>query len=288
MLYHNEKPLCVIDPYEIDAMAASSRIDFPSITKEEIKDRSKGDLVSKTIALFQTTWFAIQCIARAKEHLVVTELELATAAFAVLNILTYVFWWEKPLNVEYAVRVQALTKDDQEPGNRRPRGYVPKKRGRCFSLFEAVMEYVVGGVMGEDGFEFDHRTTAVPPFYPGNLDERAQNIVYVASAIIASIFGAIHCLAWHFVFPRTHEQTIWRVASLGIVLVPLFMLPLLVSSVSEDRQFVINMTVFGITILPAFYFLCRLALLVLPLILLKSLPPSAYETLEWTRLIPHI
>ena len=63
------------------------KIDFPSTTEEEIDDRSKGDALSKGIALLQITWFIIQLIARRVQGLTITELELTTAALAGLNHL---------------------------------------------------------------------------------------------------------------------------------------------------------------------------------------------------------
>ena len=80
-------------------------LDFPNMTQDEIQDRSKGDMLSKGLVLFQTTWFVLQCIGRGVERLPTTELEITTLAFAVLNIGTYVFWWDKPLNVLRPVRV---------------------------------------------------------------------------------------------------------------------------------------------------------------------------------------
>ena len=71
-----------------------------NIDAEEIKDKSKGDLLSKTIAILQTTWFIIQCIARGAQGLALTELELVTIALASLNAITYFFWWDKPLECQ--------------------------------------------------------------------------------------------------------------------------------------------------------------------------------------------
>ena len=75
------------------------RIEFPSTTVGEIDDRSKGDALSKGIALLQITWFIIQLTARRIQGLTITELELTTAALAGLNSVMYVFWWNKPLDV---------------------------------------------------------------------------------------------------------------------------------------------------------------------------------------------
>ena len=81
-------------------------IDFPSTTEAEIDDRSKGDALSKGIALLQITWFIIQLIARRVQGLTITGLELTTAALAGLNSVMYVFWWNKPKDVRCPVVIR--------------------------------------------------------------------------------------------------------------------------------------------------------------------------------------
>lgn len=74
-------------------------IDEPKISIEDIQDRSKGDAISKTLIILQTTWFIVQCVARWSTQLPVTELEVVTLGFAMLNGITYWLWWNKPQNV---------------------------------------------------------------------------------------------------------------------------------------------------------------------------------------------
>ncbi|TFK67050.1 hypothetical protein BDN72DRAFT_116402 [Pluteus cervinus] len=69
-----------------------------TLTKEDIDDKSKGDILSKALVAFQTTWFVFECLARLQQTLPLIELEVVTLAFAVLNITTYALWWYKPLN----------------------------------------------------------------------------------------------------------------------------------------------------------------------------------------------
>src|ERR1700722_8197887 len=95
----------------------SDEFEFPEITESRIQDKSKGDALSKGIVVFQTGWFLMQIIARGVEGLPVTELELVTLAFAVLNFVTYGLWWNKPLDVRCAVpvykkRVEAVTEGE--------------------------------------------------------------------------------------------------------------------------------------------------------------------------------
>ncbi|KAF7316011.1 hypothetical protein MIND_00118600 [Mycena indigotica] len=66
-----------------------------------LEDKSKGDLFSKGIALCQGLWFILQCIARRVQRLPLTEIEVATLAFATINALTWLLWLRKPLDVQW-------------------------------------------------------------------------------------------------------------------------------------------------------------------------------------------
>ncbi|KAK7020712.1 hypothetical protein VNI00_017612 [Paramarasmius palmivorus] len=76
------------------------------ITENEIMDNlSHSDSITKIIAVIQTAWFLLQVGARAVEGLAITELEIITVGFAVLNFGTYFLWWNKPLRIRHPVRV---------------------------------------------------------------------------------------------------------------------------------------------------------------------------------------
>ncbi|KAJ6552224.1 hypothetical protein DFH09DRAFT_925333, partial [Mycena vulgaris] len=74
------------------------------IKTEEIMDKSKGDTLSKGVALVQGLWFTTQCLARVSQHLPITSLEVTTLAFAVVNIFTRLLWWGKPLGVQQPIQ----------------------------------------------------------------------------------------------------------------------------------------------------------------------------------------
>ncbi|KAJ3474704.1 hypothetical protein NLI96_g12307 [Meripilus lineatus] len=78
----------------------------PRINEQDIQDKSKSDMLTKTIALFQVAWFILQLCARYHENLAITELEIFTLAFCILNFATYALWWKKPFAVDrgYAIR----------------------------------------------------------------------------------------------------------------------------------------------------------------------------------------
>jgi len=71
-------------------------------------DKSKGDALAKFVAVVQTTWFVAQCIARGVEGVAITNIEILTLSFAMLNFLTYFLWWNKPQRVCYPIRVRYM------------------------------------------------------------------------------------------------------------------------------------------------------------------------------------
>jgi hypothetical protein len=105
MLFDGDDAVRTLDPDGLKTLSQQGEIDFPRITKDEIQDKSKGDILSKTLVMIQTGWFVLQCIARGVERLPITELEIVTLAFAALNLVTYGLWWHKPLNVQCSFRV---------------------------------------------------------------------------------------------------------------------------------------------------------------------------------------
>jgi hypothetical protein len=107
MLYINGARKSIIDDYR-DLAYDITDLKFILPTTEEIRDRSKGDGLSKALAVGQTGWFVAQCISRWAAGLATTEIELVTLAFAALNVIIYFLWWNKPLDVRYAVPVVQL------------------------------------------------------------------------------------------------------------------------------------------------------------------------------------
>lgn len=105
MLYDDEYPIEVLDYSRLVQLLKDQAIDAPMVTERSLQDRSKGDTISKGIIVLQTTWFVLQCIARAQQRLPLSELEVITLAFAVMNAAIYATWWDKPQGVEMSIPI---------------------------------------------------------------------------------------------------------------------------------------------------------------------------------------
>lgn len=63
--------------------------------------------VAKAVTCIQALWFCSQCIARLSEDLAVSLLELNTFAHCVSTLLIYMFWWDKPYEVDSYVFIES-------------------------------------------------------------------------------------------------------------------------------------------------------------------------------------
>ena len=206
-------PLAAIDLYGDNTTLDIDFSSFTVPTEEEIKDRGKSDWLAKTLVLLQTSWFVMQCIARAIEHLPVTHLEIVTLAYAAMNFVIYIFWWNKPLNVNRPVRVFRKT-DAEEPISEAPRS-ASKANGDGLDM---IFRYIGGA---QDEVVDLSREDRVPRFWANSTEDDAV----IADGIMLGVgvcFGAIHCIAWQFSFPTHTELLIWRISCIAITAVPIY------------------------------------------------------------------
>jgi hypothetical protein len=106
----------------VDYFKKNPDVEIPEINAAYIEDRSKGDALSKIIAILQTTWFITQCVARGQQRIALTELELVTLALASLNAVTYAIWWHKPLGVQDPIKIYLKTEVIEKKGPARQVG----------------------------------------------------------------------------------------------------------------------------------------------------------------------
>ncbi|KAF7369907.1 hypothetical protein MSAN_00620200 [Mycena sanguinolenta] len=242
-----------------------------NVDEEDIKDRSKGDAFSKGVALLQGLWFTVQCVARVHQRLAVTQLEVATLAFAVVNTFIWLLWWDKPLNVQRPIVVGPLIQPDTETIT------LPVQLSHCTRFW--------GAIFGDYNYGHKYKplsSVSVPSFWSVDKEPGFEAILLLG---VGTLFGAIHCAAWNAVFPTDHEMWIWRTSSLVIIAVPCLSLLLSPLSISDRLGFAFGaIMLLGIAI----YIAARLILIGLPFAELRSLPASAFADVNWSTYIPHI
>ena len=263
---------------------------FTMPTKAEIQDKGKSDWLAKLLVLLQTSWFIMQCIARAREHLPVTHLEIVTLAYAAMNFVIYIFWWNKPLSVNRPVRVfrkldPNAASDGDQPHRPGPIEWKLTLKAIGEGLETLLWLIVAGSVDGVDLSRKDR----VPRFW---ADDQRGEYFLIADGIVLGVgicFGAIHCIAWHFSFPTPTELLMWRISSVAITAVPVY-IPLLtgLGGLMDSDKFGITILYFGPLFGGILYIIARAVTLALAFTSLRDLPPGAYQTVHWATFIPHV
>jgi len=297
-----------LHPLSIDELEDHGKFDFALPTEEEIQDKGKSDWLAKTLVLIQTTWFVMQCITRSVEHLPITELEIVTLAYATMSFVIYLFWWNKPLNVERPIRVflksqggdahsmvvstleVATTPADSKRSMRKwvlewlwPWGWE-----HVLYRLANILKFIIGG---QDNDIALHEEERVPTFWSGRPAGDTIRTADFITLAVGVIFGAIHCIAWSFSFPSHEEHIIWCISCIAMVAAPVFIPIWWVVALWLDGH--VASTLFSIFLTPLplaslLYIISRVLTVALAFTCLRSLPPQAYETVHWTTFIPHI
>lgn len=267
------------DPYHLNsrgiyALLEGGYIDkLPDVTEEEIKDKSKGDLFVKIIAVGQIVWSVIQIIGRAVRRLPVSPLEVAVVAFAVCAVFIYGLFWGKPQRV--GITTTILLKDN------------------AFTEAGVISDEVLDALKDAQNV---HRAIGVDkPLLGASISLNSARWETVdeegfAGMGGAMVFGAIHVVAWNFAFPSKIELIFWRCASIYTTVAPLC-LPLSGAIVTwlESKEFkrppaLGRLITYIITML---YVAARLFIIVEMFRTLCFLPPGSYVS-TWTSNIPHV
>ncbi|KAK4085541.1 uncharacterized protein Triagg1_531 [Trichoderma aggressivum f. europaeum] len=257
---------------------------LPDISEAEIKDKSKGDMFVKAIAVGQIVWSIIQIIGRGIKRLPVSPLEVAVVAFAVCAVITHGLYWYKPQRVGTTTTIHlketSLTED----------GAIPKAVLEALNDAQQVKR-LFGSIFSD----------APLPGSPISLDTNvdADGSEMLAAMGGATVFGAIHVVAWNFAFPSRIELIFWRctsifttAASLGFILlgVPDSIMDTIDKSkhpLRQLRKVSQSLLPLGSGLIIPLYIVARLFIIVEMFRTLCFLPPGSYIS-TWTSNIPHV
>ena len=263
-------------------------LDLITPDEVELKDRGKSDSLTKLIVIIQTLWFVIQCIARGIQLLPLTELEIVTLAYAMMNFFIYIFWWDKPRNVECPIRLYKASTASQESD-------VKAKEWEDAWAIGAIQKMSSYAIGSQDIFSNLTKGASVPMFWSGRPEKAVFMNASVGPSLLGAAFGAIHCISWLYEFPSHLQKFLWHVSCVVMIAVPLlaaFACSALRISLVVGKDGLISalagLLVLVLALSAWLYILARVATLVIAFANLRSLSPADFSAVDWTYFIPHI
>ena len=100
-----------VDAKQVLYLIEHDYINCPTTTVEEIDDKNKVDMILRFLSSAQTLWFCVVVIARAAQNLVITGMELTTAAFILCSFATSFCWRNKGADVTLSVQLETKSKE---------------------------------------------------------------------------------------------------------------------------------------------------------------------------------
>ena len=291
-------------------------VEYPTITRKEVWDKSKQDTFTKVITAFQISYLIIQCIGRAVQGLAITTLELNALAIVVCSLMTSAVWLHKPAEVSVPIHIHSSHSVTEitlaRQWNLTPLDFVDEN-GPGYSV--NVQPFMKMPVIPSE-----RPIQRIPndrfPMDPYGIQE-----YFLCFATL--LFTGIHVAGWSFDFPTRTERLLWRISSLllfGITVV-FWVFETAASWVRLGRWKTIYLSVFKpkalaehksrmalrtptmkrtskqlplpwefatITPLAILYGVARFYLIAEAFAELRDLDGSAYVNVEWTNFLPHV
>ncbi|KAF4624523.1 hypothetical protein G7Y89_g13645 [Cudoniella acicularis] len=337
-------PKFPVDAKQIHYLWTEGYIDFPAITREEIRDKNKVDAVLRIFTIFQIVWFIVNMAGRRAQNLAITCGELTTAAFIVCSFGTVLCWAHKPADVTTSVDIEAKATIAEiickagdraaAPYTNTPLDFVSRKEW-SWSIYWSNWINILRCL----GIVFGPQTRPVDRFENTYSLELPGNTKWIFFGVTAAYSG-IFVTGWNYSFPTHTELILWQAAAgtmcaslvaywvvteFGFVWWPSLerkfrgneldasdiekvSQPLSLvhpkrrqkykleyaaacvrnNTVSQDPQFNAPLkSILPIYVIGVFYCHARTYLFVADIIQLRSLPASAYDTVDWSKFLPH-
>ena len=210
-----------IDAKQLHYLILKGHVEYPTITKQKIKDKNKVDHLLRLITIVQIFWFVLNTLGRAIQHLAITCLELTTAAFIVCSLGISICWFHKPADIMTAETIESnsriadilLEASDKarQPYDRTPLDFVSRKEW-AWSLYWSNWINILRNIH----IVFAPKTKPVNRLENSlslELSKRANAAWLGLTAIYSSIFIA----AWSNNFPTPTERLLWRASSVTVM-----------------------------------------------------------------------
>lgn len=228
------------------------------ISEAGIANLSKSDTLTKVLAIGQSLYLAVQCIARRHVGLAYSLLELSTALYIICAAAMYWLWHEKPYDAQHVIVIDEEISSYEERIENLGDDHLRSIVNAAVAIFPALLQYGTAILFG-------------------GLHLLAWN--------------------WKFPDPKSSLCLwLWRGSSLGMAGLPLAMLLFAVvfdylvrlHGLRRSRRLVEGIFVTLLIATVSLYAVCRLLIIGLVVYSLFHMPSGVYDVVPWTVYFPFI
>jgi len=121
----------------------------------------------------------------------------------------------------------------------------------------------------------------------------AEGLFLYVSFFASTCFGLIHLSAWEYSFPTDLEKKLWRISAMVAICDPILIVGLMfptkcMTTIRTKGPLITCFAVVLCIVITLSYVIARITLIGIMFSSLRSLSPSAHETVPWTELFPHL
>lgn len=207
------------------------------LSKDDIMDKSKADNLVRLLWLWQMLRLLVELIIRLVQHLPITQLEVITASFCVITLITVVVQISKPQSIDQSIHVfvepkHSFTEIQHGHFTQIQQDYDMDWTSQGQNILSLFTFYFGAGPFKLHIFPVPLTGTNEKKFRIRNDDFRGLNsvtlprmtapskIFSVSLGLATIVFRLIHCTAWNFQFPTVAEKWIWRGCAIAGVVLP--------------------------------------------------------------------
>lgn len=271
----------------------------PLISKQEVLDHSKAGAFAKILAIWQIVWFLVDIVTRLARHLLIAQLEVGVAGFAMLALAIYGLYFSKPKGVNIGTRVSFNIPEDPETCRSLRSQYEAleltsftvlketekdEERKHSLELAKLLRDETDRLTSQNQHLRREFASQIAMDKYDYRLFS-AVGASMTFAGILAVPFGAVHVAAWHANFPTMIDQWLWRISSLVSMLVLILAFPSHRILVVIGAPYMYRAS--ALLLLFTLYAIARVILIVEMMRCMLYLPPQAYVT-SWTTNVPHL
>ncbi|MCJ1468624.1 hypothetical protein MMC07_007253 [Pseudocyphellaria aurata] len=296
-------------------------IEYPAFSDKDVWDKSKADGFQKLFTCIQTGWFIVQCLGRAIQRLPVTTLELSTLCFVFCTLVMYYQWANKPLDVESPTVLSSDTTMEVIIQNAVDRGEDKAAAPYCQTPLDFIDDQSPSWLINVQPhlrFRRGPPERPLPRFTNDRFPVIAASFDAVFFFFVSMTYCSLHFVAWNFEFPTHTEHVLWRASSVMLLSTALVfwmcetyqdgvrlgrwkrwykrIFPnraeraYRMRSSNEVRKKEMFVPVWEMVVMipvTVLYSLARSYIIIEIFLSQRSQPKGVFDTVEWSRFIPH-